>query len=62
MLNERKCKALVDISAPGLVVDDVFVVFSCEFCNNAELTGVTNRKCGAHAEVKTSELKVKQCD
>lgn len=39
MLNERKPKALVDISAPGLLVDGVFVMFSCEVCNNAELTG-----------------------
>lgn len=47
MLNERKCKALVDVSAPGLVVDGVFVMFSCEFCHNAELTRVTNLKFGA---------------
>lgn len=47
MLNERKCEAIVDVPAPGLVVDGVFVMFSCKFCNNAELTGVTNLKCGA---------------
>lgn len=30
-----------------LLVDGVFVMFSCEFCNSAELTGVANLKCGA---------------
>lgn len=47
MLNERKCKALVDVFAASRVVDGVFVKFSCEFCNNVELTGATSLRCGA---------------
>lgn len=47
MLNGRKCKARVDVFAARLVVDGMFVKFSWEFCNTAQLTGVTNLKHGA---------------
>lgn len=40
-------RPLLMFFAASPVVDGVFVKFSCEFCNNAELIGVTNLKCGA---------------
>jgi len=57
MLNGRKCKALVGVFAARLVVDAVFVKFSCEVCNNAELMGRPILNVVQHAEVKRFKLK-----
>lgn len=40
-------RPLLMFFAAKLVVDGVFLKFGFEFCNNAELTGVTNHKGGA---------------